>query len=192
MTKASEEQCSIPRAFRSRRGRKVTLKTGDGDILRGCWESCLQDSRWKTNCSQSAENKRLKMFGHKWNVYITPLPKTQGLAQNRGRGRVKPKWKTGVNQCLLDMTGSLDSWTHCSCGCLHNIPRINIPPWNGRDLWAPHPYLRSYRTADGFWGVGGYGHWQVDHTPIDCPTPIQTAQTGVSVFERKEEIKLEA
>lgn len=47
-------------------------------------------------------------------------------------------------QCLLDITELLYSWTHGSCGYLHQTKSVNILAWNGKGLMPATHQLRSY------------------------------------------------
>ena len=74
------------------------------------------------------------------------------------------------------MTWELHSWSHRSCGCLHETKPVNFLAWSGK--W----FMSS--TPEKVWPVGGFqgcGLRLTDRSPVDVPmcVTIWVAQIGV-------------
>lgn len=56
--------------------------------------------------------------------------------------------KEKENNCFLDMTGLLHTWTHSSCDCMHKIKLVKTPAWMCAGVIIPFLYLRDYQQLN--------------------------------------------
>lgn len=62
-------------------------------------------------------------------------------------------WEQWAKQCLLDMTGLLHSWIHCSCGSHTRSKQSTLQHRVGRGSQAP-PLTEELWTSGGHWREG--------------------------------------
>lgn len=113
----------------------------------------LSSGEWlatKVTTGQNSENNKWlwKTRTHVKCPYHTQ-PQGSGTIVKEGQKycKAQSEWRTGPQQCLLDVKRLLGLWTRSSWGCLHKINAVNFPVWDRLGFIVP-PLTEKVRSVD--------------------------------------------